>query len=247
MKEKPNPIQKNPLRVVQDVLHEAQTSQDAQHRRVEGAGLSPQMAELRLFQVERIAQTYRDFAAQPQYALVMQFFQNDLYAPRDFSQRDHDAQRVHDFLKKFMPAEMLKLASDAIELTRLSYTLDEAMLRVLVEQMRWKTGVTLALYAEAYRRCNNVPLREKQIELLVTVMKDSADTARMPLTGVALKLAKGPAHAAGWHELFAFLERGNQAFAKVKHPEKFREAIEERESEIMHRIMARNPDPFRLD
>lgn len=252
MKEKPKSApthsgRMNPLRVVQNVLHEARKSQDAQHHVVESTGLSPQMVELRTFQVARISETYRDFAAQPQYAAVMQFFENDLYAPRDFSQRDHDALRVHEFLSKFMPAEMLKLATDAIELTRLSYALDEAMLRVLTQELDFKMGMTPALYAEAYRRCNNVPLREKQIELLITVMKDSADTAHMPLTGVGLKLAKGPALAAGWHELYAFLERGNQAFAKVKHPEVFREAIEERELEIMHRILARNPDPFRVE
>jgi hypothetical protein len=236
----------NPLRVVHNVLRQAQKSEDAKHKPVESAGLSPQMTELRAFQVERIANTYRDFAAQPQYAPVLEFFTNDLYAARDFTQRDHDAQRVHAFLQKFVPAEMLKLATDAIELTRLSYALDEALLRVLVDQTSFKDKLTPELYAEAYRRCNNANARERQIELLVRVMNDSAETAHMPLTGVALKLAKGPAHAAGWHELFAFLERGHQAFAQVKHPERFLEAIQERESEIMRRILAREANPFHI-
>lgn len=234
----------NPLRVVQDVLQHAQKSQDTQHRRVASAGLAPQMVELRAFQVARIRATYEDFAAQKQYAAVMEFFANDLYAPRDFSQRDHDAKRVHGFLKKFMPAEMLKLATDALELTRLSNALDEALLAVLAEQLDFKKNLTPALYAEAYRRSKNARAREQQIDLLVTVMKDSADTAHMPLTGVALKLAKGPALRAGWDELYHFLERGHQAFAQVKHPEKFLEAIEERERAIMRRILSHSPSPF---
>lgn len=235
----------NPIRIVQDVLHHAQKSPDNLHQRVESTGLPPRMVELRTFQVERIRQTYRDFGAQKQYAPVLEFFSNDLYAPRDFSQRDHDALRIHAFLQKFMPAEMLKLATDAVELTKLSYALDEALLAIWNTQLDTVANLTPALYAEAYRRCNNYPLREKQIDLLMAVMKDSADTAHMPLTGVALKLAKGPAHAAGWHELYAFLERGHQAFAQVKHPERFLEAIEEREYEIMRRIAARDPNPFR--
>jgi hypothetical protein len=236
----------NPLRIVHDVLRAAQQSEDAQHRRVASAGLSPQMTALRTFQVARIQETYRDFAAQPQYASVMEFFTNDLYAPRDFTQRDHDAQRVYAFLQKFVPAKMLKLATDAIELTRLSYALDETLLRVLLEQLGWRKQLTPALYAEAYRRCNNIARREKQIDLLVTVMRDAADTAHMPLTGVALKLAKSPAHTAGWQELYAFLERGHQAFAKVKHPERFLKAIQEREYEIMRRLMAGEKEPFRV-
>ncbi len=241
MKDKPNP-----LRLVQDVLQHAQKSPDTQHRRVESAGLTPQMAALRAFQVKRIRETYRDFVAQKQYAPVMDFFANDLYAPRDFSQRDHDAQRVHAFLQKFLPAEMLKLATDAIELTQLSNALDGKIVAVLTQERAFPNNLTPARYAEAYRRCNNVRAREKQIDLLVTVMRDSAETAHMPLTGVALKLVKGPAHAAGWHELYAFLERGHQAFAQVKQPERFLEAIEDRENEIMRRIMAGKAEPFRL-
>lgn len=236
----------NPLRLVQDVLRAAERDENAKHKRVASAGLTPQMAALRAFQVERIRATYRDFAAQAQYAPTLDFFTDDLYAARDFSQRDHDAARVHAFLKKFMPAEMLKLATDALELTRLSYTLDEALLTTLTTELGFKKNLATPLYAEAYRRSDNLRAREKQIDLLVTVMQDSADTAHMPLTGVALKLAKGPAHTAGWHELYAFLERGHRAFAQVKHPERFLDAIQEREDRIMRRIMARDTNPFRL-
>ena len=242
----PHSVRPNPLKVVHHVLDAAQKAKDKPHRRVESAGLSLQVTALREFQVKRIRETYCDFAAQAQYAPVMEFFTNDLYAPRDFTQRDHDAKRIHDFLRKIMPAEMLKLATDALELTHLSYALDEALLRVLVNELGFEDNLTPALYAEAYRRCNNVNERERQIELLMVVMHDSADTAHMPLTGVALKLAKGPAHTAGWHELYAFLERGHHAFAKVKHPERFLKTIQEREHKIMRRIVAGEKEPFRV-
>ncbi|MCG3139982.1 MAG: hypothetical protein HDKAJFGB_00919 [Anaerolineae bacterium] len=236
----------NPLYIVQNALNAAQRDESAKHKRVAEAGLSPQVAELRAFQVKRIRETYRDFAAQKQYAATLDFFTNDLYAPRDFSQRNHDAQRVHAFLQKFLPAEMLKLAADAIALTQLSDALDEKLATILQQDLAFQNNLTPALYAEAYRRSKNVRAREQQIDLLVTVMQDSADTARMPLTGVALKLAKGPAHAAGWHELYAFLERGYHAFAQVKQPERFLEAIEDRENEIMRRILAGAAAPFRI-
>lgn len=234
----------NPLRVVQEVLHHAQQSQEAKHERVSGTGLSPQMARLREFQCERIAQTYRDFAAQPQYAPVMQFFLEDLYGARDYTQRDYDAARVHNFLKKFVPAEMLKLVTDAIELTQLSHTLDEKLLWVLIQELDFRETLTPELYAEAYRRCDNADERERQIELLVGVMHDAATVAHFPLTGVGLRMAKGPMHAAGWHEMYAFLERGQQAFSKVKKPEKFLEAIQERETEIMDKIARGVKNPF---
>lgn len=238
--------EKNPLRVVRNVLDEATKSQDAKHVRVTPTGLDPQLARVREFQVDRIANTYRDFTAQSQYAPVMQFFQEDLYGARDYTQRDHDAERLHNFLQKFFPAEMLKLSSDAIQLSRLTNSLDATLLRVLVEQLNFSDTVTPDLYAEAYRRSDNIPDREHQIELLVVVMGDAAKTAHMLLTGPALKLAKGPAHAAGWHEMFEFLERGHHAFSRVKKPQVILDAIRTRETQIMRAIQSHKPDPFAL-
>ncbi len=235
--------QRNPLRVVQNVLHQAQTSEDARHRDIESAGLAPELVRLREFQCKRIANTYRDFAAQPQYAAVMEFFLSDLYGARDFTQRDHDAERLHNFLRKFFPAEMLRLASDALDLTRLSYALDDKIVRALGE-MHAPATLTPQTYAEAYRRCNNYGERELQIELLMRTMRDAAETARMRLTGPALRLAKGPAHAAGWHEMYDFLERGQRAFAQVKKPDAFLKAIEERETKIMERIARGDKNPL---
>lgn len=236
--------ERNPLKVVQSLLKEAGTNEEAKHKVVASAGLDPQLAKVREFQGQRIAQTYRDFAAQPQFAGVMRFFLEDLYAARDFTQRDHDVQRAHNFLSKVVPAEMLQLATDSIELTQLSNTLDEKLARIAFGELKLKGKVTAEGYAEAYRRSDAYAGRERQIELLVNVMGDAAKTAHMLLSGAALRMAKGPAKAAGWDEMYGFLERGHQAFAKVKQPETFLEAIEERETRIMKKIARGEKKPF---
>jgi len=228
---------KNPLRAVRHVLTEVSKSKDAQHVTVSSAGLDPQLARVREFQASRIAETYRDFMAQSQYAPVMQFFLEDLYAARDFAQRDHDAERAHNFAQKFVPAEMLLLSTEAIALARLTNALDHTLLNVLVEQLEFRDTLTPELYAEAYRRSNNAAEREWQIELLVDTMNDAAATAKMRLTGPALKLAKGPAHAAGWVEMYAFLERGYHAFSRVKKPSVILDAIRARETEYMRHLL----------
>ena len=237
----------NPLRVVRDVIREAKASEDSRHQRITGAGLDPRMAQLRAWQCARIAKTYADFAAQPQYAPALEFFLADLYAPRDFSQRDHDAERAYTFLRRIVPAEMLKLVADSRELVYLSYSLDQALLAVLVQELGLRGPVTEARYAEAYRRCNNGPARERQIALSLRVLRDAVDTARFPLSRPAMRLVRGPAHKAGWHELYGFLERGLDAFGKVKHPERLLEAIRARETRIMRQLMAGASHPFRLN
>lgn len=236
----------NPLRVVHNVLHHAQKSQDTKHVTVTSSGLADELARLREFQGRRIAHTYRDFTAQPQYAPAMQFFLQDLYGARDYTQRDHDAERIHNFLKKFMPAEMTQLAADAIDLSRLTNHLDNTLSAILVEQLGAPEHLTDDLYAEAYRRSDNYRERRRQIELLVTVMHDSAETARFTLTGPALRMAKGPALAAGWDEMFSFLERGYRAFKPINKAQPLLDAIHERETRIMQRIRANEDEPFNL-
>lgn len=233
--------EKNPLRVVHTVLTEASKSKDAQHVKVSSTGLDPQLALVRAFQARRIAQTYSDFMAQKQYAPVMQFFLEDLYSDRDFTQRDHDAERAHNFAQKFVPANMLQLATDTIDLNRLTNALDVTLRDVLVRELNFQDNLTPELYAEAYRRSNNAAERELQIELLVLVMGDAAKTAHMLLTGPALKLAKGPAHAAGWDEMYAFLERGYHAFSHVKKPRVILDAIRTRETEFMRQLLQPPP------
>lgn len=241
------PDKANPLRVVQNVLQHARKNKEVTHVLVESAGISPSLACVRDFQARRIAETYRDFTVQPRYAPVMQFFLEDLYAARDFSQRDHDAERAYHFLSKVVPADMLILVTDAIELTRLSNALDQDLLHVLEKELDFHDKLTEKLYAEAYRRCKNYAARQHQIELLVNVMRDAAEAARFPLSGAALRMVKGPAHAAGWHEMYAFLERGHHAFGKIKNPKDFLEAIQARETKIMQQIEARAPHPFQVD
>src|SRR6186997_2636583 len=97
--------ERNPLRIVQDVLQHTQNSEEVKHQKVASTGLDPQIARVRELQIRRIARTYRDITAQPHYAPVMKFFLEDLYAPRDFTQRNHDARRAHGFLKRFVPSE----------------------------------------------------------------------------------------------------------------------------------------------
>lgn len=235
----------NPLRVVHDVIQHANNNEQARHHRIAEEGLPPGMAELRAFQCERIARTYADFSAQREFAPAVQFFLSDIYAPRDFSQRDYDAERAYNFLHKFVPAEMLKIVTDARRLIYLSYALDQALLTQL-ERQGDAAPLTTERYARAYRECLNPLERQEQIELMLLVLHDAAATARMPLTGPALRIVRSPALKAGWHEMYSFLERGHRAYSRVKHPELLIRAIRKRELAFMFKLFAGEPDPFTL-
>jgi len=214
------------------------------HRRVEGGGLSPEMAMLRAWQAQRLARTYADFLADARYAPACRFFLDDIYAPKDFTQRNTDIVRIHDFMMRFIPPRALKTLTLAIELNNLTEALDDKLLRVLLEDVGVTDSISEEQYAEAYRLCDNYDDRLKQIDMIVAIGRDLEKLVRHRVIGWTLRLARGPAYRAGWHELQDFLEHGFSAFRRMGKADKFLNAVRDRETLILDNIYSQKPHPF---
>ena len=233
---------KNP-NVIQLLLR-LQHHEEIKRQAVDGTALDPQLALLRRWQADRLARTYADLLADPVFAPACRFFLTDIYAARDFSQRDQDFERLYNILSRFLPPPSLQLLHDGLELNRFSHALDARLLQALVGELGVKDSITPQLYAEAYRICDNYAERALQIEQMARILREVGTGARLPLVGVSLKMAGAPAKAAGWIELHDFLERGYAAFRPLKDLETFVGAIEGRETLILKRIFSRDEDPF---
>ena len=232
----PNPIQ---------LLRDLQYSEALKHRPGIAKDLPPPMAMLRAWQANRLARTYADLLAQPRYRPACEFFLSDIYAPRDFSQRDHDLDRIHKFLAHVLPAATIQLLTATVELNSLTNTLDNHLLQVLVDQLGVTNTVTAELYAEAYRICDNQAARVHQIDLTQNILRQVSEGARYLVVGAALKMAKVPAQRAGWVEIYDFLERGHQAFRQMKDAKTFVETIAQREMRLLDLIYAADAAGFK--
>ena len=76
----------NPLKI----LSHLKKTDDGERKIVDARSLDPQLFLLREWQTNRLKKTYANFYNDPQYLLAIEFFLNDIYSPRDFSQRDLD-------------------------------------------------------------------------------------------------------------------------------------------------------------
>jgi hypothetical protein len=228
------------------LLRQLQASDDIRHEDVAAAGLEPRLALLRRWQADRLAHTYADLLADKHAAPACQFFLSDIYGPRDFTQRDHDAERLHAILSRLLPAPMLKQLVDIIELNRLSAALDQQLLEMLFGPLGVTTTITTEVYAAGYRRCDNRAERERQIDLIVKVLGEAAQGAHWPGVGPVLAAVGGPARKAGWVELYDFLKRGYEAFKRIKDVKGFVGTIEARERHILARICDGDPVPFEV-
>lgn len=234
-----------PIEFIQ-LLRELQHREEARRKAANGVTLDPKLVLLRRWQSERLARTYADLLADEQYRAACLFFLSDIYSPRDFSQRDQDAEHLYNLLSRFLPAAMLTLLADAIRINQLTNQLDRALLKVLVEDLAMTDAITPQLYAQAYRLCDNYSERREQIELLVKILREAATGARNPIFAVSLRLARAPARRAGWDELYDFLKRGYAACKPMRNVDYFVATIYQREMDLLDRIYAGDPEPFKF-
>ncbi|HEY84121.1 MAG TPA: hypothetical protein G4N96_03275 [Chloroflexi bacterium] len=206
--------------------------------------LPPQMALLRSWQSRRLAQTYADLRDNPRYSALYRFFLEDIYAPKDFSRRNLDGERLYRFLRRFFSPQALRAMTLTLELSALTEELDNALLEALVNQLDFSNTLTETMYAKAYRLCDNYAKREKQIELIVAVARRVNRFARMSFVAPSLRLARGPAKQAGLSELHGFFERGLLALKNTRDVDPFLQIVEERERRILKKIFAGEPEPL---
>ncbi len=226
------------------LLHDLQHSDELRHQPVSVTALDPHLALLRTWQSERLARTYADLLADRHYRPACLFFLSDIYAPRDFSQRDHDFERIHAFLSRVVPPQMLQVLTDAIELNTLTNELDNQLLRVLVDKLGMTDNISPNLYVEGYRLCDNYAQRVRQIDLITKLVTQVGEGAHLLVVSMALKVIRGPAHRAGWIEVYDFLEHGYNAFRPMRDVKRFVSIIEQREKRILDQIFSGHPDPF---
>lgn len=199
--------------------------------------------QLTRWQSERLARTHRDLLRHPRSGGAIEFFLTYLYAPRDFTRRDEDLERIAPILVKVLPAASLRTIAMALEMNVVTQEVDATLLSRLEAAER----LTEERYLEAYRASDDYPRRLRQIELIGLVGGALDRVVATPGAYAALRLAGPPARLAGLAELQQLLENGFRAFRKIGGARDFLDTIVEREKEILNRIYEDHPRPFDID
>ena len=201
--------------------------------------LQDRLAELQRWQSGRLLRSHADLRESPRYRAAVEFFFNELYGGGDPRARDRDLLRVQRVMERLLPAEALRALILAIELEVLSQELDAEVARALAPG-----PITVASYADAYRAAGRREDRERQIALLDRIGGYIDHVVRKPIIRGLVRIARGPAHAAGFGALQEFLERGLDAFEAMHGAGEFLTTLRDRELRALERLFAGNPDPF---
>lgn len=203
------------------------------------------LPEVRRWQAQRLEASFDHFMVDPERRPAARFFLSDVYNDHDFSRRDADIARVMPMMQTLLPAALLATVADAIELGLLTHAFDLRLAQVLARIAPKRRRLDAELYTRAYRESGLPRLRHHQIDLIARVGLGLGRAMRTPGLHTLLKLARGPAKAAGLAELQGFLERGFAAFGQLGDVRGFIAEIERDERDIAHRLFSDDPEPFR--
>lgn len=191
-------------------------------------GLEVAVREIKSWQSNRFAHTYRDFLEDRRYGAATRFFLEELYGKHDFRERDQQFGRIAGAIERLFPAAVAELTIDLAETHALTETLDHEMAQ------RWMRSDAsrspAARYVECWRHTGERADRLHQLAIVQHMGRELQRLVRIPTLRLALKLMRRPAQAAGLATLQAFLERGFDAFAQMGDAAPLLKAIEERET-----------------
>lgn len=176
------------------------------------------------YQQRRFSHMYADLLGSGRYRGAAQFFLDDLYGPRDFSERDQQFARVVPALVRLFPQDIVDTVHTLGRLHALSERLDSAMGTFVRD-----AEVDAPTYVRAWQRTGDAAAREAQIALTLEIGTSLDRLTRKPLLRHSLHLMRGPARAAGLAELQGFLERGFDTFRAMRGAEEFLSTVGRRE------------------
>jgi hypothetical protein len=208
-------------------------------------GLATAVSEIKAFQAQRFNGTYVDLLHTPQYQPATQFFLEELYSEKDYSQRDAQFSRIAGTLERMFPQQVVQTAVSLAELHSLTEDLDLAMAQ------SWLNNITCSdqteRYLAAWHAVGRRAERDAQLSGALRVGQELVTLTRTPGLRMALKMMRQPASLAGMAALQHFLESGFDTFAAMtpKKPSKngepegpafFLETVKKREAALIDQL-----------
>ena len=196
------------------------------------------VSEVKAFQSRRFMGSYADLLQTKQYKPATLFFLNELYSEKDYSERDAQFARIAGALERLFPDQVVQTAVALAQLHCLTEELDQAMAKCWMKTKPSKTDtLQIERYQTAWLTVGRRKDRDAQLQSALAVGQELIQLTRMPGLRMALKLMRGPAHAAGMAALQHFLESGFDTFAAMGKEKDgtdfFLQTVSQREAEMI--------------
>lgn len=198
------------------------------------------------WQAERLKSTHQDLYLHPGYHTGLEFLLTDLYAPAGMTHRDDNIDRVFPKMVKWLPDHLLDTFAGLVELNLITQSLDLELAEWFGDRGINTRQLSGESYCEAYRASRQLPIRERQLQLVADTGQQLDRYVRNRTLGWLLSITRGPADMAELGDLHSFLHRGYSAFRNMDKVDLLIDRLIGREQQVMRNILASHPEPFSL-
>lgn len=210
--------------------------------------IAQRLHEVQAWMKERIAQTHEEFFARPENQLMAQYFLNRLYGGPDFDAMAQQIERLLKYAHKaesLLPENAIKTGTKSVSLAVLATQLDEQVAMQLLEDYPLETALTDDIMRQTLVKLDQGEARYEQLHLLDELGQTLDKYMRSTMMFAAFKMCKGIAHKYQFDQMYEFIQEGFAAMKPMKSAAVFINTFTEKEREIIDRVHAGHPDPFR--
>ena len=194
------------------------------------------LANLQAAQAGRLTDTHQHLLANPRSAPAVQFLLDEVYSGKDLRPVAHDIRRATRKAMNLLPESVMATSAAVMEATLITQELDEALTELMGDALDQPPG--LDLYSEGYRSLGRQDDRERQLALIAELGHGIDRYVRSRLIQTTFRMVRKPAHAAGFSNLYDFLQQGFGVLKPVPSVGELLAGVADREAEIMARLFA---------
>lgn len=198
---------------------------------------------LRAFQRQRFLATHQDLFADPCLRPGVAFLLDDVYGGQDLPPVAQEIRRALPKAMRLLPNRVMITSASALEAAILTQELDEALVHELAGAL--DQPLVQADYTAAYRAAGGELARRRQLALVAGLGHHVDRYVRSRAIQTTFRLVRRPAHAAGFTNLYDFMDRSFRVMKPVPSVGRLLERVAERETIILDRVLADHPAPFK--
>lgn len=192
---------------------------------------------VKIFQNKRLADTHQKLLEDESTRAAALFFLERLYGAGDLSRRDQQVERIVPKAESILPSAAVDVLRKVLYTDWLAEKMDTELALKLMELDSFsEESLSDAAYLEAFRNLDAWEIRQQQIDLIGDVGQSLHRLLRLPLLSTILKMTRGAAQKANLEEFHDFLTEGVRAFKSLRDPQRFFEAIQNRERSLLETV-----------
>ena len=206
------------------------------------------LQDVQQWQKQRMQHTHAKQFAEKHNVLMSEYFINRLYGGPDFDALAQQIARLTRYAhkaEKLIPDNAIKTGTSGVQLAILAVQLDEQVAMQLLADYPSNPPLTDEMMRLTYLKLDQGKDRLLQLQLLDDLGRNLDKYMRSFMVYTAFKMCKGAASKYNFEIMYDFMQDGFLAMKPLKSAEKFVREFTAVERQIVQRVHAGDPNPFR--